>query len=70
MVLNSFKKKCDDISHDGTGWGVYVSEDNVAFPPSKERYDITHTITILTICHLNKNFITTKMSGITLQHIG
>ncbi len=37
MVLKSLKKKCDDLYHHESNRGTYLSEDNIAVPPLKER---------------------------------
>ncbi len=43
MVLKSLKKKCDEIHHHETNPGTHLSEDNITFPPLKERREImTH----------------------------
>jgi hypothetical protein len=70
MVLNSFKRKFDNISHDGRVQDVHVSEDNITFPPSKERYDIMACHYPLDNFSSELIFIITKMSDITLQHLG
>ena len=40
IVLKSLKKKCDAMFHNGTGQDVHASDENIMFPPSKERYVI------------------------------
>ena len=40
MVLKSLKNKCDEIHNPETNDGTHQSEDDITFPPSKERRDI------------------------------
>ncbi len=39
MVLKSLKNKSDEIRHPDTNDGTHQSEDDITFPPSKERRD-------------------------------
>ena len=40
MVLKALKNKCDEIHHPDTNDGTHKSDDEITFPPLKERCDI------------------------------